>query len=37
MDEHSILAAFSQTASFALQQPTVCGLHRASSGWLTSF
>jgi hypothetical protein len=41
MDEYSILAAFSQTASLALQcalrQPTVRGLRRDSSGWLRSF
>jgi hypothetical protein len=41
MDEHSILAAFSQAASFALQcapwQPTVRGLRRGSSGWLRGF
>jgi len=41
MEEHSILTAFSQTASLALQralrQPTVHGLRRASSGWLKGF
>jgi hypothetical protein len=41
MDEHSILAAFSQAAALALQcalrQPTVRGLRRASSGWLKGF
>jgi hypothetical protein len=38
MDEHSVLAAFSQTATLALHcallQATVRDLHRASSGWL---